>query len=667
MEMRKGGLGSFVGIWVALAMPAMATVQIQSLAPSPAAPQPIGTAIKWSVTATDTSAGPMTFQFSVAAPGGQMEMVKDFNLGTYGSGIWTGPTFRWTPTGIEGAYRIQVVAKDFGSGESATTTVSFQVDPLVTGTKPVVAPTANPLVALFSAPACAAGSRMRVKFTKHQANAGTLTAWSACSPSHTMTFEIAGMYQNSSYTMFSQTDTGGKVVDGPTVSFKTGALPVNTPVPTFTVNVAAGSDTDSAEGVVLEDLTMPGQGTSYPEVATDLSGRIVWYYYPATSADLVTRPLPDGILMIQGGPAWNPATQQNQLLRKIDWAGNIVKETNTGAIQQELLALGAADAQPCNTISKPAPVGAACLGEFGHEFIHSLPNGYSATIAEIEKIYPAGTQGDNSGLPVDIVGDMIVVLDRNWQAVWYFDAFEHAGGAPQLDINRAAVLHETCSSSQSGCPPIFLLGPGIAPLANDWLHANSVYYWPAPQNGRAQGDLVWSSRHQDWVMRVDYQDGTGTGNILWRMGQDGDWSFNDVNGDRWPWFSHQHEAGIESENGYLTLFDNGNTRVTQLGGACGPSDCDSRGMVLQLDEAAMLATPVMSVDLGAYASAVGSAQLLDNNNYAFMAGFVRNVNGYFLEILPTPDTLTGTQVFNLESTISYRAWRMASLYTPPGS
>ncbi len=664
--MRSGTCLSLLGSLAMLSMPAGAAVSIQSVVPSPAPPQLIGAVIHWSATATDTGAGPLTFQFNIAPPGGKMAMVKDFNLGSLNSGTWTAPAFEWMPTAGEGKYQIQVVAKDFASGERAASTFTFLVKPLVTGATPVVIPTANPLVALFSAPACAAGSRMRVEFTKHGASSGTTTPWAECNPAKTMNFEIAGMYQTSTYTMFSQTATNGKVVDGPPVSFTTGPLPSGSLFPTITVNVPAGPDTDK-ERVILADTTMPGQGYNFPELAADASGRIIWYYYPATSADLLTRPLSDGILMIQGGPAWNPGTQQNQLLRKIDWAGNIVKETNTGAIQQELLALGAADAQPCTAIPKPPPVGAACLGQFGHEFIHSLPNGYSATIAEIEKIYPAGTQGDNSGLPVDIIGDMIVVLDDNWQAVWYFDTFEHAGGPPQLEINRAAVLHETCGVNQTGCPPIFLLGEGIAPMANDWLHANSLYYWPAPQNGTAKGDLLWSSRHQDWVMRVDYQDGTGTGNILWRMGPDGDWAFNNVNGDPWPWFSHQHEAAIEEANGYLDLFDNGNTRLALLSSACGPADCDSRGMVLQLDEAHLQATPVLSVDLGVYSSAVGSAQLLDNGDYSFMAGFVGNLHGYFIEILPEAGTITGSQVFNWESTMSYRAWRMSSLYEPPSS
>jgi hypothetical protein len=82
-----------------------------------------------------------------------------------------------------------------------------------------------------------------------------------------------------------------------------------------------------------------------------------------------------------------------------------------------------------NAPSNNRPVGAGCLGDFDHDFIQTLPNGYSAVIADIEKIYPPGTQGNTSGLPMDIIGNMIVVLNSNWQAVWYFDAFEHAGGA----------------------------------------------------------------------------------------------------------------------------------------------------------------------------------------------------------------------------------------------
>jgi hypothetical protein len=62
---------------------------------------------------------------------------------------------------------------------------------------------------------------------------------------------------------------------------------------------------------------------------------------------------------------------------------------------------------------------------------------------------------------------------------------------------------------------------------------------------------------------------------------------------------------------------------------------------------------------------LGSAQLLDDDNYFFLAGFINNSFGQAIEVYPTPDTITGTQVFNLQGTTAYRAWRMTTLYTPP--
>jgi hypothetical protein len=97
----------------------------------------------------------------------------------------------------------------------------------------------------------------------------------------------------------------------------------------------------------------------------------------------------------------------------------------------------------------------------------------------------------------------------------------------KLPVSRTAVLGETCGNSTSGCPPIFLLSPGnIAPLAHDWLHANSLYYWPNSGASTPQpGDIIWSARHQDWVFKIDYRDGKGTGDIVWRMGPSGDFTF----------------------------------------------------------------------------------------------------------------------------------------------
>jgi hypothetical protein len=325
---------------------------------------------------------------------------------------------------------------------------------------------------------------------------------------------------------------------------------------------------------------------------------------------------------------------------------------------------------------------------FNHEAAMTLPNGYTAAIVDVEKIFPPGTQGDTSGLPVDICGDIIAVLDQNWNLVWYWDSFNPAGGGngyPQMPIGRTAVLNEECTGTGGGCLSVFLLRPGVSPTVHDWLHGNAVYYWPhdgAAPPSTAPGDLLWSSRHQDWVLKIDYQDGAGAGDILWRMGPSGDFAFVNTYNDPWPWFSHQHEVGIENGGtGVFDLMDNGNTRVSPpsgqgsstggipgLGTKCGPSDCHSRGMALNLNEAALQVSPVLSVDLGYYSSAMGSAQLLANGNYYFLDA-VAVVNGaetgFDIQIQPTPGTDTGIQVMNISGPASYRSWQMPNLYSPP--
>ena len=302
------------------------------------------------------------------------------------------------------------------------------------------------------------------------------------------------------------------------------------------------------------------------------------------------------MLTLETGNGWNPnISTAGQYLREIDLSGNTVRETNVGVMQQQLLAIGATDFGPCGAVPIPAAIGAACLGGMHHDAIR-LPNGYTMVSVGVEKIFPPGTQGNTTGLNVDIIGDGFVVLDQNFQVVWYFDSFQHDSGAPQLDINRPAVLGESCAAGQGGCITLYLAGTaGVATLANDWLHQNSIYFDPV------DGDVILSSRHQDWLYKVDYNNGTGTGNILWRMGLGGDFTFNNINNDPYPWFSHQHDAGFDNTStGELTVFDDGNTRVAPP--PIGLGSGNSRGMSLTVDQTHMTVTPLLSQDLGVYSS-----------------------------------------------------------------
>ena len=91
----------------------------------------------------------------------------------------------------------------------------------------------------------------------------------------------------------------------------------------------------------------------------------------------------------------------------------------------------------------------------------------------------------------------------------------------------------------------------------------------------ADGNLILSVRHQDWVIKIDYRNGAGDGHVVWRLGQGGDFTVNSA--DPNPWFSHQHNAHYIDDH-TLILFDNGNTRRAS------DPNAHSRGQVWTLDE-----------------------------------------------------------------------------------
>ena len=664
--------------------PLHATVTISTLGPNVASPQLVGTTVTWYAKATDSHTNGLTFQFSVTSPKGSTTMVKDFNIGVLSSGTWTSQPFAWNSVAGEGTYTIQVIAKDFVSGESATKTQSFVLTSRVSAGSSVVNATSNALVALFSAPSCATGSNMRVAFSA-ASGPTTYTNWAACNPPVSMNFYIAGMLPSTAYSMYSQTAVNGKIVDGTTLTFTTAKLPTSLPgglIPSFTVGTAAPANDPNP--MLLWSFTK-----IIVPVATDLHGRVVWYY-GGGSGTLLTRPVAGGTLLtIQNGLAWDSSNTTQQLLREIDFAGNTVRETNAGAIANQLVAMGATDATPCGKVAKPPVVGDACLNDFHHDAIRYQINGqqYTAFMAHVEKLFPAGTQGNTSGNLVDVLSEMVIVLNSSWQVVWYYDAFN------ELNIARTAPLGEVCSAGTSDCPTNLFLST----QANDWTHANTVDYVASTTNPDF-GDFIVSVRNQDQLIKVNYKNGTGScapppaaSCIGWYMGppdgyvvEPNSFTFKNINNDEWPWFSHQHDATyansgqlvtIGSNTGLLlTIFDNGNTRFSApplgLGSNCAPTgqpnDCNSRGMALFVDEANMTVTPVLSQDLGVPTTALGGAGLLSNGNFSFATGISTTIPTEAVEITPTAGTVTGTVVMSVQgSSYAYRGWQLPNLYNPP--
>ncbi len=50
----------------------------------------------------------------------------------------------------------------------------------------------------------------------------------------------------------------------------------------------------------------------------------------------------------------------------------------------------------------------------------------------------------------------------------------------------------------------------------DWTHSNDMLYSSDDHN------LLLSIRHQNWIVKIEYLDGQGSGKILWRLGEGGD-------------------------------------------------------------------------------------------------------------------------------------------------
>jgi hypothetical protein len=497
----------------------------------------------------------------------------------------------------EGWYELEVSVRNLNTGEVWTESRSIVLESRTAGDAPVVSATEHPLVFLFSAPACPSGARMRVRFEPVAGGQPKYTPFRDCSAGTSMNFYLAGLYAETAYLANAELDSGE--ASSP-VQFETGLLPAME----FSHQVLKAAPAGTAQNVLLA-TTAEGQ------IATDLDGRVLWFNpSPQTYATSVD----------PGGFIWGFIENfdrpiEEQAIRKVDLQGRTVLETNAWRVNEQLAAMGKRQ-----------------ISGFHHE-VRTLSDGRIVALAVVEQLL-TDVQGPGT---LDVLGDMIIVFDGDLQVVWTWDAFDH------LDVTRKATMGEVCPLGGGGCPPFYL-----APTANDWTHGNAVHETP-------DGHLIFSARHQDWLIKIDYAGGAGDGHVIWRLGKDGDFSL--AGRDPSAWFSHQHDGNFESSN-RLLVFDNGNMRVRAANGAG-----NSAGQVLELDEQNRVATLVLNADLGVFAPAVGSAQRLQNGNYHFLAGFVPAPGGltaYSLEI-----NRSGVVVSSVKAdTLVYRSFRMMDLYTP---
>ncbi len=198
-------------------------------------------------------------------------------------------------------------------------------------------------------------------------------------------------------------------------------------------------------------------------LATDLQGRVVWYYDTSSSGLVSTFAgqslVPGGTVLLIGVDPNTPLPGSRNVLREIDLAGDVVRETNIAAVNAQLTTMGH-----------------GVITSFTHD-VQRLPDGSTAVIGITER------NVNIKGTPTDYIGMEVIVLDADLRVTWAWDAFDH------LDVNRGPILGEVVlPGSQEPTAAVPRL-PAV-----DWLHINAVSLSPT------DGNLVLSIRHQDWVI-----------------------------------------------------------------------------------------------------------------------------------------------------------------------
>src|ERR1039457_3996494 len=201
-------------------------------------------------------------------------------------------------------------------------------------------------------------------------------------------------------------------------------------------------------------------------------------------------------------------------VREIDLAGNTIRDISMDSLNQKLAASSLKDDD-----------GNSYKFRSFHHSVVVLPNGHWVLLAAYTKDYT-----NLPGLPgtTAVIGDALIDVDENSNPDWVWNTYDH------LDLNRRPMNFP------------------------DWTHSNDVVYSSDDHN------LLLSIRHQNWIIKIEFLDGKGSGKVMWRLGDGGD--FKLVGGtDPTDWFYAQHGLSFFTPNTTgvfpLGLLDNGNDRI----------------------------------------------------------------------------------------------------------
>jgi hypothetical protein len=177
-------------------------------------------------------------------------------------------------------------------------------------------------------------------------------------------------------------------------------------------------------------------------------------------------------------------------------------------------------------------------------------------------------------------------------------------------------------------------------------------------------------RNQSWIIKIDYNNGAGAGDIIWHLGYQGDFTL--VGGtDPTDWFSGQHAPAFTTPATAgtfgMTVFDDGDFRTYPTGTTCadtGAPTCPyTTAQVLTINESAMTATLDFLDITPAYTFFGGNEEVLGNGNVEFdLCNTLATASqASVYEVTPTSPAQTVWQL-NVVGSDAYRAFRIPSLY-----
>jgi len=423
---------------------------------------------------------------------------------------------------------------------------------------------------------------------------------------------VAGMRAFTTYHMRARVDFD----DGTTVfdsdhTFTTGGLAPSR-VPQVTVTQPGGlTPNPGIELINAFNLTPVSQTAPVTAAAFDLKGNLIWYN-DLQDGTLLDSPFP--IKLLPNGDFLLVVSGNFDGVREINLAGDTVSQFGGSDVNKSLAQVG-------------SPI---VLNELHHDIL-PLTNGHLLLLGNMFKTFT-----DLPGFPgnTQVTGDVLIDLDENRNPVWTWSTFDH------LDINRRPLSFP------------------------DWTHANALIYSPD------DGNLILSMRDQDWVVKIDYENGRGSGNILWRLGPGGDFTIPggspaDFNyAQHYPVLIGGKSAGVFP----LMMFDNGNGRVLDTSGTvCGPptATCYSRPVIFQLDENAKTAQILWQYKLPVFSLCCGSINVLENGNAEYdIAAFMVSptFSSRIQEVTQDPVSPQLVCQMDLHGQLAYRAFRIPSLY-----